>query len=89
MLHDPFKNTANSLTSPASRCFMITPDDVQELLEAPKAIYIGTGGDLVLRPLDDDNDIVLRNTISGSILDIRIRAVRATGTTAQDIVGLV
>ncbi|MEO1729299.1 MAG: hypothetical protein AAFR64_01010 [Pseudomonadota bacterium] len=68
---------------------MIVPDDVQDLLEAPKAIYIGTGGDLVLRPLDNDDDIVLRNTISGSILDLRVRAVRATGTTAQDIVGLV
>ena len=86
---DPFKNTANSLVSPASRCFTIAPDDAQELLEAPKAIYIGTGGDIVLRPLDNEQDIVLRNAISGSILDIRVRAIRSTGTTAQDIVGLV
>lgn len=89
MLKDPFQNTANSLNAPASNCFAITPDDLQELSQAPKAIYIGTGGDIVLRALDSDEDVVLRNTISGSILDIRIRAVRATGTSAQDIVGLV
>ena len=88
MLIDAFKNTADSLTAPASRCVAITPDDSEDLHEAPKAIYIGTGGDLVVQPLDGNQDVVFRNTISGSILDIRVKAVRATGTNAQDIVGL-
>lgn len=85
---DTFKNSSNSLNSPASACFAITPDDAVELALAPKALYIGTGGDLVVRPLEGDEDVVFANTISGSILDIRVRAVRASGTTAQGIVGL-
>jgi hypothetical protein len=89
MLIDPFKNTADSLIAPSTRCFAITPDDSEELREAPKALYIGTGGDLVVRPLGGDEDIVFRNTISGCILDVRVRAVRASGTSAQDIVGLI
>ncbi|MEO0462982.1 MAG: hypothetical protein AAF127_07610 [Pseudomonadota bacterium] len=86
---DPFATTANSLTSPAASCFAITPDDSSELQSVTKALYVGTGGDLVIRPLEGDQDIVLRNTVSGSIIDIRVKAVRATGTSAQDLVGLI
>lgn len=89
MLIDPFKNSGDSLTAPAARCFTIAPDDSADLGEAPKALYIGTGGDLVVRPLNGDEDVVFRNAISGSILDIRVRAIRASGTSAQDIVGLI
>ncbi len=85
---DPFKNALDSLNAPASRCFAITPDDAAVLPIAPKAIYVGSGGDIVVQPLEGDEDVVFLNTISGSILDIRVRAVRATGTSAQGIVGL-
>lgn len=88
MIHDPFENAGKSLIAPCSECFEIAPDDVQELPKATRAIYIGTGGDLVLRSIDSDADVVLKNTISGSILDIRVQAVRATGTSASDLVGL-
>jgi len=89
MIDDPFENSASSITSPAADCFAITPSDTQDLPKATKAIYVGTGGDIVLRPLNGDQDIVLANTIGGSIIDIRVRAIRATGTTALDIVGLI
>jgi len=85
---DHFESAANSLNAPASRCFAIAPDDIAELAEVPKALYVGSGGDIVVRPLDGQEDVVFRNTISGSIIDIRVRAVRATGTTAQGLVGL-
>lgn len=89
MIIDPFENATNSLTAPCADCFEITPDDAQDLPRATKAIYVGTGGDIVLRAIDSETDIVFRNAISGSILDIRARAVRATGTLASDLVGLV
>ena len=89
MIDDPFKNAADSLIAPCADCFAITPDDSGDLPRATKAIYVGTGGDIVLRAVGSDEDIVFRNAISGSILDIRVRAVRATGTAAADLVGLV
>lgn len=89
MFEDPFENSTNSLIAPSSDCFAITPDDSQDLSKATKAVYVGTSGDLVVRTIGSGSDVAFRNVIGGSILDIRVRAVRATGTTASDIVGLV
>lgn len=85
---DPFRHTAASLITPAADCFAIEPQDDGHLPYATKAIYVGTGGDIVLRTVQANSDVAFRNVISGSILDIRVTAIRATGTTAQDIVGL-
>lgn len=89
MLHDPYEHTAASVTAPAETCFAIAPDDAAELPVATKAIFIGTGGDVTLRLVADEEDVAFRNLASGSILDVRVRAIRASGTTASDIVGLV
>ena len=85
---DQYANAANSLIAPSADCFAILPDDTQELSKVTKAIYVGTGGTIVLKAAESDSFVTLRNVIGGSILDIRVRAIRATGTTAQDIVGL-
>lgn len=89
MFEDPYENAARSLIAPSSGCFEITLDDSQDLERATKALYVGSGGDIVLRPVGSNKDVTFRNTISGSILDIRVRAVRASGTSAQFLVGLV
>ena len=44
MLQDKFENSVDSLTSPASNCFAIVPSDSSDLVNATKAIYIGSGG---------------------------------------------
>lgn len=88
MSDDAFANAANSLISPAHDCFSIVPSDAGNLTKATKAIYVGTGGDIVLRAVGSQNDVTFRNVIGGSILDIRVGAVRATGTSAADLVGL-
>ncbi|MBN8832091.1 MAG: hypothetical protein J0G94_16060 [Sphingomonadales bacterium] len=54
----------------------------------PKAIFVGTGGNITLRAADGSADVVFKNVASGQILDVRARFIRATGTTAADIVGL-
>ncbi|BDI59499.1 hypothetical protein [Qipengyuania nanhaisediminis] len=87
MPQDKFAST-DSVTAPARDCFGIVPDDNADLTVVPKAIYIGTGGDLVLQGVDSDADVTLRNLPSGVILDIRPSAIRQAGTTAADIVGL-
>lgn len=89
MPKDNFGSSSDSLIAPANDAFEITPDDVQDLEAVTKAIYIGTGGDVVVRLLEGSSDITFANLQDGSILDVRLVALRATGTTASDIVGLV
>lgn len=87
MTFDPFDRSGDSLVAPAKHAFAITPQASGDLPSATKALYVGTGGDLTLRALDSDQDVTLRNVASGSILPIRIRAVRDTST-AANLVGL-
>ena len=89
MPKDNFGSSSDSLIAPANNAFEITPHDILELISVTKAIYIGTGGDVVVRPLEATSDVTFRNLQDGSILDVRTVAVRSTGTTASDIVGLV
>lgn len=89
MPKDSFQTSSDSLIAPAKAAFDITPNDIAELQEVTKAIYIGTGGDVVLRPQEGLADVTFRNLQSGAILDVRVSAVRATGTSATDIIGLV
>jgi hypothetical protein len=88
MLNDPFANTLESVVAPAADCFVITPNDTDDLAKATKAIFVGTGGDVVLRSVSGAADVTFRNLPDGSILDVRVRAIRASGTSAANIVGL-
>ncbi|QZH76404.1 MAG: hypothetical protein JY451_07690 [Erythrobacter sp.] len=88
MIDDPFRNTADSPMAPAEDCFAILPSDNGDLARSPKAIFVGEGGDIVLRPLKGETDVTFRNLASGSVLEVRVRAIRATGTTAASIIGL-
>ncbi len=88
MSNDPFKYLTDSPMAPAEQCFEILPSDTQDLPVPTKALYIGEGGDIALVTLRGTNEIIFRNLQSGSILDVRVRAVRATGTSAASLVGL-
>lgn len=85
---DRFDNQGDSLSQPARLAFAITPHATAEIDPLPKALYVGTGGDITLRAADATADTVFRNVASGQILDVRARYIRATGTTASDLVGL-
>jgi hypothetical protein len=85
---NPFEYSADSVSSPARNCIAVVPSDAVELTVVTKALYVGTGGNVVVRSLDGVIDITFANVPTGTILPIRARAVRATGTTASQIVGL-
>ncbi|GMN01971.1 hypothetical protein [Erythrobacter sp. MTPC3] len=87
MIEDKFPN-ADSVTSPARSAFSITPDDIEDFNSTTKAIYVGSTGTVVAKLVDDDEDVVFSEVPAGMILDIRAVAIRATGTTATDIIGL-
>jgi hypothetical protein len=88
MTHDPFGAVTENLISPARSAFAITPNDDTGLSRATRAVFVGTGGNLNLRLIDASEDVVFANVPDGSVLALRIVAVRATGTTATDIIGL-
>lgn len=88
MSTDPFTATSDSLIAPARIALAIVPSDTTALPMHTKAIYIGTGGDIVLRTVGSSSDVTFRNVAAGSVLALRVSAIRATGTTAEDLVGL-
>ena len=85
---DPFQGTTDSLEAPARNAFAITPNDATPVALLPKAIFVGTGGQLTLSAVDAVGDVTLKNVGAGQIIDLRVSHVRATGTTAADLVGL-
>ncbi len=88
MIKDTFASATDTVTAPAQSCFPITPEDNADLEYVTKGLYVGGGGDIVLRTKSDDVDIAFRQVPSGTILPVRAVAIRATGTSASDIVGL-
>lgn len=88
MVQDSFDSALDSVIAPARNCFSIVPHDTVELTFLPKAIYVGSTGDIVARAVDSSSDVTFRNVAAGSILDVRLIAIRATGTTASDLLGL-
>jgi hypothetical protein len=85
---DPFAASADSVTSPAEDGAALVPHDTNPVVTTPKALFIGTGGHIVMRGVNGTADITFRNVPSGSVLPFRPGFVRATGTTAADIVAL-
>lgn len=85
---DSFASFADSPMAPAAACFVVAPSDTLDLPQVTKAIYVGTGGDIALVPVQGTVPVIFRNVPTGAILDVRVRAVRIAGTTAADIIGL-
>jgi hypothetical protein len=87
-MSDPFATTSPGLAGPASHAFAVTPNDAIDLAVVTRGLYVGTGGDLSLVLKGDGNPVSFVGVAGGSVLPLRIVRVRATGTTAADIVGL-
>jgi hypothetical protein len=85
---DVFSGVMDSVSSPATRGVAVVAHDVSALADIPKALFVGTGGHVVTRGVGGGADVTFKNLASGSILPFRAQYVRATGTTAQDIVAL-
>ena len=85
---DPFEGAVDSTSAPATRAVPVVPHDANPLTDVPKALFVGTGGDLTMRGLNDVADTVWKNVPSGAELSFRASHVRATGTTAAHILAL-
>lgn len=86
---DLFATHSAGLDSPAQKAFSITPDDSNDLATVTRAVYTGKGGTLVCILADDSTEVTFSSVPSGQVLPLRVRRVKATGTTAaMDLVGL-
>ena len=85
---DPFQSLADEVSAPARRAITVTPHDSNALSDIPKALYVGTAGHVTMRGVDGATDQLWKNVPAGAILPFRAAYVRATGTTAADILAL-
>ena len=85
---DPFQSAADAVSAPARRALAVTPHDTNPLTDIPKALYVGTAGNVTMRGVDGAADQVWRNVPAGAILPFRAAYVRAAGTSAADILAL-
>jgi len=79
-------NHSPTLISPGRRMFAITPSNSAELPFPTKAIYVGTAGTVVC--VNAAGDEVSWLMQPGSYIDAEIIQVKATGTTATDMIGI-
>ena len=85
-MKDLFAWIRDTLWAPSRRPYAVDPSDTVALPYLPKGIYVGTGGDVCLRGVDSDADVTYRNLPSASYINVRARYVRATGTTASNLI---
>lgn len=84
---DAFSNI-NDLTSQGRKASAITPSDGTDLTDIPKALFIGTAGDISVDPVDGPGTAVIFKAPQGVFDAVRVKRVRSTGTTAAAIVGI-
>ena len=63
------------------------PSNTALLTQVSRAIYVGAAGDISAE-LASGTQVTFTAVPAGMILPLRLRKIRATGTTAQNIVAL-
>lgn len=65
----------------------ITPSDADTFVK-PVAVYVGTAGDVAVRPANGDVAVTFVGVPAGSMVPVMVSAVLSTGTTASNLVGV-
>jgi hypothetical protein len=85
------KNNSTVGLESAHYAYDVTPNNSTDLAIHPRALYIGSGGDLTVLMKSENDDIAVvtfHNLPDAFVLDIAVRRVM-TASTASDIVALV
>lgn len=88
MPDDNFNSLNGGLSAPATRASEITPHATADLPRVTRAIFVGIGGNLTVRFINDSADRTLTGLLMGVTYPFRLSAVRAGGTTAGAVLGL-
>ena len=86
-MSDQFFAHGDTVSAPARGAVGVVGHDLNPLPVVPKALFVGTGGDVVAAGMVG-GDVTFRNVPDGAVLPFRAVHVRSTGTTAADIVAL-
>ncbi len=84
---EKYQGRAEDIAAPARRGFAITASDSTDLSAETRAIYVGSAGDLSV-VLSSGDEVTLAGVAGGSLLPVRAKRVKSTGTTAGQLVGL-
>ncbi len=87
-MSDAFSSNQSGLESPIEHAESVTPNNDSDLPNTTRALWIGTGGDIVITTKGGTSSVTLESVPDGSMLPIRVSRVHATGTTATGIVAL-
>lgn len=71
----------------ASSATAIAPNDSTDI-PVTRGLYVGVGGDVAVLFADDSTAVTLKGLLAGVVYPLRVKRVRATGTTATNIVAL-
>jgi hypothetical protein len=82
---DNYSAFTAGLESPAEHAVAVSPHDTNDLATTPRALYIGTQGDVKVDMAG--SGAVTFVAVSG-LLPVRVTKVYDTGTDADDIVGI-
>lgn len=82
---DRFPGYSDTLTSPGVRATPVVPSDTADLPTIGKALYVGTGGTIVMRGLGDADARTWAKVPDGAMIPFRAARILATGTTAADL----
>lgn len=77
--------------APAGYAWAVTPSDSVNFTMEARALYVGTGGNVVLVAYDQNGQkaaVTFSNVPDGTILPVRASRVNSTSTTASNIVAL-
>jgi hypothetical protein len=90
-MSDAYASVFSNVSDPGERAKAVAPSDTVDLADTPKALYVGTGGDIAMI---GDNEpagaaaLVWRNVPAGAIVPFRPRRILLTGTTAADMLAI-
>jgi hypothetical protein len=78
----------SSANGPARQAVAITPDDDTDLDDPTRGLYVGAAGDVAVILADDSAAVTFTALAAGIVHPLAVKRVRATGTTAEDIIGV-
>jgi hypothetical protein len=82
---DPYNRAMGA--GPATRAEHVKPHNKNALAEIPRALFVGKGGTLKMRGLDDTEDRTWK-VPAGAVIPFRAQFIRTTGTSAAEIMAL-
>ena len=75
----------NKVTYQAIKSVDVTPDNDNDLAIIGAIIFVGTGGNLEVTTVSGDT-VIYKNLPDAYTLPVQVRRVKATNTTATDII---